>query len=187
MEDLMPVLRLISPFDAEIGTPVYYSYTGSRQTVENNLVIFNIDSGLYVYDYNFATFEKIHYIPPNILENGKSYKVKVRVKFNDGTYSPFSNEIQFKTFKMPVLDIESIDGQGYVYNSDITFKASYYQANGEPVKYYQFSLYDENEDLISRYSRRTPVDPYSFTELISELERGKGYFVECKMIARMDL
>jgi hypothetical protein len=176
--EIQPKLLRIAPWDALKGTSVYFTYTGSRQALDNHLVISKVSTGEIMYSYEFSSFEKVHHIPPSILVNGETYKAKLRVKFDDGTFSPYSQEIQFKTFATPVLDIDNIDGQGYVYNRDVTFIAVYSQVDGEKVKTYRFSLYDENEDLISNYPLRYPMTE-ELTEVIKGLEKGKGYFIEC--------
>jgi hypothetical protein len=177
--EIFPSLLSIQPFDALKGTSIYFTYTGSRQALDNNLVITNVETGEIVYNFEYSSFEKTHPIPPNTLNNGSVYKAKIRVKFNDGTYSPYSNEVQFRTFQTPVLDIDNIDGLGHVYNQDVTFIATYSQADGENVKTYRFSLYDENEDLIQHYPVRAPQQLNEIVELIEGLEKGKAYFVEC--------
>src|SRR5699024_7857058 len=55
---------------------------------------------------------------------------------------------------------------------------------GETVKEYMFSLYDENEDLIKRYPIREPDNQRDFSELVKGLEKGKAYFIECKIETR---
>jgi hypothetical protein len=177
--EVQPTLLAIQPWDATKGTSVYYTYTGSQQALENHLVITDLSTGAIVYSHEYSSFEKVHHIPPNLLTNGKAYKAKIRVKHVDGTYSPYSNEVNFKVFATPVLDIESIDGQGYVYNSDVMFVATYSQSDGELVKTYRFSLYDENEDLIMNFPIRVPSSPNNLTETVKGLEKGKGYFIEC--------
>ncbi|PEF30412.1 hypothetical protein CON39_11520 [Bacillus thuringiensis] len=171
----------IQPFDATKGASIYYTYTGSKQSLKNQLVITDIKTNAIVYSFEYSSFEKVHHVPPNVLTNGQSYKAKIRAISSDGDNSPYSNEVQFKTFSNPVLDIDNIDGQGYVYNSDVTFIAIYTQSEGEPVKNYRFSLFDENEDLIENYPIRVPKAPNSLTEVVSGLEKGKGYFIECAL------
>lgn len=181
MTEIQPVLHRILPFDAENGAPAYFAYTGSRQMTDNNLVITDVTTGLIVYGFDFNSYEKVHHIPPSVLVNGETYTAKIRVKFEDGTYSPFSNDVRFKTLQTPVLDIENIDGQGYVYNADVTFVANYSQANNEIVKNYRFILLDENQDTITTFPRRIPDNQSYFTETAKDLAKGKGYFIRCEI------
>lgn len=183
MAEVKPMLLAIDPFDADVGTSIYYTFTGSKATTENNLRITDKSTGLAVYDFSYQGAEKVHHIPPAELENGKTYVAKLRVKYLDETYSPYSNEVEFLVLKRPVLDIENIDGSGYVYNSDITFIARYSQDNGEKVKTYRFHLYDEEEDLIQSYPLRYPTDAgIVLTETVNNLEKNKGYFIECVVV-----
>lgn len=181
MAEIQPTLNRIAPFDALKGTSIYFTYFGSKQATENNLIIREKETGLAVYSFNYTGYEKVHHLPPDVIKNGKTYVAKLRVKFLDGEYSPYSNEMEFKTVQTPVIDIENIDGQGYVYNSDITFIARYTQAHGEKVKTYRFNLYDENGDMIKSFPLRTPTDGagIELTETATMLEKGKGYFIEC--------
>jgi hypothetical protein len=179
VSEIKPILLSIQPWDAEKGTSVYYTYTGSKQAMDNELVVTDTANGEIVYTFSYSSFERVHHLPPREFINGKIYKAKIRVKLSDGTYSPYSNEVEFRTFKTPILDIISIDGEGFVYNQDVTFQANYTQADGELVKTYRFSLYDENEDLILNYPIRTPSVASVLSETITGLERGKGYFIEC--------
>lgn len=179
MEEISPNLLLIQPWDITKGTGVYFNYTGSKQSLENELVITDVETSNIAYGYSYVTFEKVHHIPPNVLINGKVYKAKLRVKLSDGTFTPYSNEVVFRTFANPILDIENIDGQGYVYNSDVTFITRYSQSNGEDVKTYRYSLYDENEDLMETFPLRKGGADGVLTETISSLAKGKGYFIQC--------
>lgn len=181
MADIKPMLLSISPFDSTKGTTIYFTFTGSKQTLENNLHITDKSTGKAVYDHEWATYEKAHHIPARILENGKTYIAKLRVKYTDGTYTHYSNSVEFKTFETPVLDITNIDGHGYVYNADITFITKYSQGDGEAVKTYRYTLYDENEEVLVKFPIRRPsaTDPTVLTETAPQLEKGKGYFIEC--------
>lgn len=179
MVEIKPILWAIPPWDATKGTSVYFTYTGSKQSLDNELVITDTDTKEIVYNYLYSSFEKVHHLPPNQFENGKTYKAKLRVKSADGTYSPFSNEVTFKTFATPILDIDNIDGQGYVYNSEVTFVANYSQSDGEEVKTYKFRLYDENEQLMKEFPVRYVKGATELTEVVEGLEKGKGYFIEC--------
>lgn len=178
---MKPTLHSIQSFDARKGASIYYSYTGSKQISSNELTITNVATGLVVYKYESQSYEKVHHIPPAILQNGKTYKAEIKVIHSDGTASDFSNTVQFYTVSTPVLDIMSIDGQGYVYNTDVTFVANYSQSEDELIKRYRFSLYDENDFLLKNYPMRyndTNEILTSVSETINDLRKGKGYYVE---------
>jgi hypothetical protein len=177
--EIKPVLLRIEPWDATKGTSVYFTHTGSKQSLDNEMVITDIATREIVYKFVYSSFEKVHHLPPNELINGKVYEAKLRTRDVDGVYSPYSNIVHFRTLKNPILDIVSIDGQGYVYNQDVTFQATYSQENDEKVKNYRFSLYDDGEDLIKRFPVRSPMEVNQINEVVKGLEKGKGYFIEC--------
>ncbi len=179
MIDIKPTLLRVQPWDALKGTSVYFNFTGSKQFMVNHLVVTDVSNSQIVYSFEFSSFEKVHHLPPREFVNGKIYSAKLRIKYTDGTYSSYSNEIQFRTFETPVLDIVSIDSQGYVYNQDVTFVATYSQGNNEKVRTYRYSLYDENEDLMTIFPVRYPESAVELSELVKGLEKGKGYFIEC--------
>lgn len=179
VKEVNPILLNISPWDATRGVSVYYIYTGSKQAFENELVITDVASKAIVYSFTFKSFEKVHHIPPNELINGRLYSAKIRVKDKVGIQSPYSSEVRFRTFKTPILDIQSIDEQGYVYNKDVTFEAKYTQDDGENVKNYRFNLYDENEDLVKNFPVRIPSELNIITETIGNLLKANSYFIEC--------
>lgn len=181
MVEVKPMLQAVQPWDATKGTNFYFTYTGHRQALKNHLLVTDVKTNAVAYSFEWSSFEKTHPIAPNVLTNGKEYKAQLRVKFADGSYSAYSNEIKFRTFATPVLDIVSIDGQGYVYNRDVTFVAVYSQKDSEKVKTYRFSLYDESEDLIKHYPVREHGVGEELSELIKDLEKSKGYFIECSI------
>ena len=177
-----PTLYRIPVFDALTGASVYYNYTGYEQSMVNNLVITEVDSGEIVYSFEYSSFEKVHHIPPSVLTNGLKYKAKIRVKLVSGTYTDFSDEVPFRVFETPVLDIDSIDGEGYVYNQDITFLATYEQSDGEPVKTYRFKLYDQSNELLKAFQlRRAEPSQSILSETVEGLEKNKGYYIECEI------
>lgn len=184
MASIQPVLLAIAPWDATKGASFYFTFTGSSQALVNHLQVTDVATGAIVYSFEYSSFEKIHPLPPNHFTNGKVYKAKIRVKFGDGTYSEYSNDVQFRTFASPVLDIDNIDGLGHVYNNDVTFVATYQQSDDEMVKTYRFFLYDENEDLLEQYPLRgvDPNSPDEFTEIVKGLEKNKAYFIECQIV-----
>jgi len=178
---MKPTLHSIQTFDAKRGASVYFTYTGSKQIASNELTITNIATGLVVYKFKNQNYEKVHHIPPTVLENGKTYKAEVKVTHSDGTSSDFSNAVTFYTVTTPILDIISIDGQGYVYNTDVTFVANYKQVEDDLITRYRFSLYDENNYLLKNYPMRyndSKAILTSISETIHDLRKGKGYYIE---------
>jgi len=181
--DINPILLVIPPWDATKGTSIYYAYTGSKQATENQMIIVDAETDVIVYNQLFRTFEKVHHVPALAIANGGTYRARLRVKLADGTFTSYSSDIEFMAFATPVVTIDNIDGQGYVYNTDVTFVATYSQSNGEKLKNYKFSLYDENEHLIENYPVRLPSlsNPNSLSETVNGLEKSNGYSIEVRI------
>lgn len=177
--DIVPILTPITSIDASIGKTVYFKYTGSNMAIANELRIKRVDTDSYVYKFTYESLDKLHNIPPNILSNGVVYEADIRLKLQDGTYTNYSSKITFKALTTPVLDIVSIDGQGFVYNSDVTFVASYSQIEDEKVKSFRWTLYDSMEIQIMSFPIKTYID--YITQDITGLEKGKTYYIECKI------
>lgn len=177
--DLVPVLNPIITLDSSKGKSVYYKYTGSKMAVANELRIKRLDTDEFVYSYTYDSMEKVHHIPPNILVNGIVYEAEIRLRLQDGTFTNYSSKQKFKALTTPILDIVSIDGQGFVYNSDVTFVATYTQAEDEKIESYRWYLYDENNMLTMSFPLKTYSD--YITQDIKDLEKGKVYYVECKI------
>lgn len=178
---MKPTLLSIKTFDTNKGSSIYYSYTGSMQIVSNELKITDVLTNKIVYQYEARSYEKVHHIPPTILVNGKTYKAEIRVSHKNSGFSEWSNAVIFYTVTTPVLDIVSIDGQGYVYNTDVTFEATYNQRESDQIVRYRFSLYDENNILLKNYPMRYNDKRESLTtvhETIGDLRKSQGYYIE---------
>lgn len=178
---MKPILSNISTFDTNKGASVYFTYTGSRQIKNNEFKITELLSGKVVYQFKYESFEKVHHVPPAILNNGYTYTAEIRVELLDGEVSEWSSPLTFKTSTTPVLDIVSIDGDGYVYNNNVTFEARYSQNEGEIILRYRFSVYNENNVLLKNYPIRQNKTKENLTivsETVEDLEKGKGYYVE---------
>lgn len=178
---MKPTLLTIKTFDTDKGSSVYYNYTGSMQIISNELKITDILTNSIVYQYEAQSYEKVHHIPPSILINGRTYQAQIRVSHKESGFSEWSNSVNFYTVTTPVLDIVSIDGQGYVYNTDVTFEATFNQQENDEIVRYRFSLYDENNVLLKNYPMRYNDRRESLSriqETINDLRKSHGYYIE---------
>lgn len=176
---IKPIILPIRTMDSTIGATLPFRYTGSGMIVGNELRIKRIDTGEYVYSFYQGTLDRIHVIAPNKLTNGIVYGMDMRVKLKDGTYSEYSEIVKFKALTKPTLDIASIDGKGFVYNTDVTFTADYTQIEDEKVESYRWYLYDENDVLLMAFPIKTFIQ-YISQEVVG-LEKNRRYSIECKI------
>lgn len=182
MIDSLIELNAVKPFDALFEKQIDFDYTGgSKQVVGNELIITDKSDESIVYDVVYNGYDFAHLIPANTLVNGKEYSIKIKIKFSDGTFSDESKSVTFKTFKKPVLDITTIDGDGYIYNSKVLFVVNYEQEQNEIVKWYKFRLYNESDKLIEEFPMQYSYNDNQLTQLIDGLERHNGYYLSCEI------
>ena len=179
---MKPFLNLIENFDASFDYTVQFTYLGSPRMIRNKLSIRESRSDTPIYERESTKFDKNHVIPANVLTNGKSYKAKIQVMQEVGEeWTGWSPEIEFLCLSTPVITFDNIDNQKFVYNNDIMMTAIYRQQQGENVETYQFTLMNENKVSIIEYPTRIPdpKTPNIFQERMSDLVKGKLYYVSC--------
>lgn len=172
-----PVITPFAPINATQINTIKFSYTGSNQVVKNNLVIEDLN-GNTIYNQTQNTFSFIHSLPANILTNGNSYRVKIRVADISNTWSSFSDSVIFYALSSPTLSILSIDGQGKVYNQTIIFQTSYTHPDNELLQSYQYKLYDNNQNLLMSYQVRYSNGSTTLDEEITGLNNNTVYYIE---------
>ena len=172
-----PVTTPFVPINATQINTIKFSYTGSNQVVKNNLVIEDL-SGNIIYNQTQNSFSFIHSLTANILTNGNSYRVKVRVADISNTWSSFSDSVIFYALSSPTLSILSIDGQGKVYNQTIIFQTSYTHPDNELLQSYQYKLYDNNQNLLMSYQVRYSNGSTTLDEEITGLNNNTVYYIE---------
>lgn len=184
---MQPYINFIDNFEAEQNYTVDYTYLGSERILTNEVSIKeNKTSGKTVYTRQSTKFDKNHVIPANSLKNGESYLIKLRVKINDSDWSDWSPEIPFVCLSTPTLDFTTLDDKNYIYNNDVMMNVLYRQKQGEKIETFQFSLLDENKVPIYTYPVRfpDPSTPNSIGERMSDLIKGKLYYVGCRIITK---
>ena len=188
--DREPVINLVSNFDAKLGTEVSFVYLGSKKITKNKISIReNYSLSPVVFENEVTKFDKTNKIPPNVLTNGKSYKMKVCTYTEDDGWGEWSAETSFLCLSTPNITFDNIDNKNFIYNDDVMMSAIYRQEQGERVLSYQFALLDQNKVTITNYPTRipNPATPTIFTERISGLVKGKLYYITCSVITKNGL
>jgi len=179
-----PLLSIILPFPSTQAQNFIFSYSGSNQATQNNLVIQkNIDNSVS-YDQTIQSFALNHPLPINSLINGVEYKAKIRVGDVANNWSNFSDWIYFYVLSSPTILIPTIDINNKVYNSTINFTATYSQLENELLQSYKFLLYNSNQNLLQTYSEQFSngtIPPIS--QEITGLENEELYYLEVKGIS----
>lgn len=183
-----PILESIYPFDANDTYDFIFRYDkGGTQYNKHNLVIeTNRGDGTdsVVYDVILDSFDPFHtYIPGSAtipLINGKQYKAKIRLGANI-SWSEFSEWKIFYVHTKPIINIVNIGDDGFIYNYIDTFQAIYSIPAGEddPLISYQYTLYDENLNIINQYDKKyiTDANP-NIEQVVTNLEYNKQYNIK---------
>lgn len=95
MAMVKPIVSAINAFDASVGDYIYFTSIGGNQVVKNTIIIRDNETNLIKYQNTKETFSSGQDVPPNILENGKSYKVSFITYGIDGEQSLESDTVVF--------------------------------------------------------------------------------------------
>lgn len=154
-----PTIFRISPFDATLGTTISFEWSGSYQA-SNKIEVRerdSDDSSEPIYSNVYPSFKGKHVIPPNVLQNGKIYKVKVRIETYAGnveitTPSEYSDNVIFYCLATPTFRFEGLKTKdelatestsaNQIGSSSITLSLVYSQENGEELNTWTAYLCD---------------------------------------------
>lgn len=179
-----PVLNQAPNYDADNEYTFTFTYLGAELTTKNELSIREDKTNSQpVYDKVQTSLDKNHILPSKTLKNGVAYLAKIRVILDSG-FSEWSPEIKFTCYTTPKIIFDTIDQKEFVYTNDVLMSALYMQAENEPAKNYQFILYDQRHVTLQSYPVRVPNpdSPTRFSERVSDLEKGKLYYIGLRVI-----
>lgn len=179
-----PILHQMPNFDAVTKQTFTFTYLGAEMTTTNQLSIREDKTNSQpVYEKIQDSLDKNHILPAKTLNNGTAYLAKVRVKTTSG-WSEWSPEIKYTCFATPKIIFDTIDQKQFIYTNDVLMSAVYTQAQGEPVKSYQYTLYDQRHVVVTRYPVRVPqADSLTrFSERVKNIRKGKLYYIGLKVI-----
>lgn len=149
----MPLKTLATPSVIAIGVldpsgpyDIRFTYT-DNQAVKNRAVIMDAETYETVYDKTQLTMKLLHTIPAGTLQTGKCYIAMIQVFDADGNKSSLSENTLFYCYSRPVFCIKNVPT--VCKNAGITLPLSYIQEEGEPLKSYQFFLYDADYNMLN--------------------------------------
>lgn len=192
-----PVLNVVSNFDATKTKMFTFVYLGPKSTTKNQLQIReNVQGSKPIYSAIQDSIDKNHLLPDHKLTNGKSYVANIRVVISGdpnlehpdkdtATYSEWSADMYFSCYDEASLYFDTIDQNQYIYTDDVLMSVLYSQKQNEPVKSYQFTLYDQRHVVLQDYPLRTPKEGTTrLSERMSGLEKGKLYYAGIKVFTK---
>jgi len=181
-----PTIRPIKPFDATVGTTVFFDVQSGPQVVKNRLTVKHTGTGTTVYQEEKDTLSYTHVISPTgeELTNGNSYLAIIEVADSVGNWSAESEALLFWVLSPPTIVFTNIDEYGKVYNQTETFSATYTQAENELLQYYKYYWYDSNQNLLESFEDVYSDGSNPLTQEIASLENSVVYFVEVKTLSQ---
>lgn len=186
---VQPVLNITNNFDATEERIFTFIYLGAEKSSSNLLSIReNSANSTAVYEEEMISADKKHILPASTLVNGKSYLAKIKVKTSNG-WTDWSTEINFLCLNKPVINFDTIDSKNFVYTDEVLMSALYYQAQGDTVNNYQFTLYDQNHITIQTYPVRVPATSATtrLSEEVTGLIKGKLYYISITVNTSHDI
>lgn len=180
---MQPFLSHVGNFDAKKGYEFEYTYLGAERILTNELSIReNKKNSVPVYNGTSTKFDKIHILSSGVLQNGKSYLAKIRVKVGE-EWSEWSSEVSFTCLATPKFVYQSLQDGKFVYNNDILMNIVFQQEQGDKVDTFEFVLMDHNKVPIKKYPVRRPLlkSPNLLQERITDLVKGRLYYIGCRV------
>lgn len=139
---MKPILSQDIPaFDASLEATISFIYNGN-QPYANELVITTQDSK-EVYHVIENSRQLYHTIAPNSISNNTApYLAKIRVLFEDGSYSDYSDSVLIYCYSTPKFGFNEISNGEIISNSSISLTLDYSQEQGDLLSEYEVILYD---------------------------------------------
>lgn len=163
-----PTIFRIVPFDAKIGTTLSFEW-GGLSAASNKIEVRErdaSDSSDAIYTNVYASYKGRHVIPADALENGKVYKVRLRIEtyagFNsaDAEPSEYSDNVIFYCFATPTFGFvdlktpEELSAGSLTTNeinsSGIVLSVNYAQDDGEELNSWSAFLCDASHGILQQ-------------------------------------
>lgn len=155
-----PILNRIVAFDATKTNTITFNVRGGRRVYGNRLVIKDSVTSNIVYNKIQEGFQLEHVVAADSLTNGESYNAYVYTRDEEGNESAPSEPLFFKSHSPLILRILNIPEDGIISTNTYEFIGSYYQAEGEVLNDYKFTLYE--------------IDNYGYRRIVAD--SGKIYY-----------
>lgn len=182
---MIPILRRVTPFNAETDFTFTFFTAGSSQQIFYNRLIIKLssDTSQTIYDEKIQEFRYQHTVPADTLTNGEQYVAQVEVFSQADSIIGVSEPIFFYCLGDITLTIPTIEN-GEVFNQTVLFQGSYSQPQDDDIQSFTFVLYNDNKDEISRSPEIFSSDiEYEF----SQLENRQKYYIELKVTTVSEL
>lgn len=166
---ITPQISQILPFDSIQDYIITFTVSGGNQVTQNIINIYKNSDNSLVYSNQISSLILQHIIPGGTLQNGLEYKAQIITLDANNNQSSPSPLVNFWCLSPAILAITNIDSSGKVYNQNVTFSATYLQAQGEKLQQFEYFLYDSNKNLLASYSVQYADGSQPLTQLVQNL------------------
>ncbi len=178
-----PILQEISTFSSINEKEITFQVFAGSQVVYNELEIQNNSNNTQVYLEKIQSFQFVHKVPANSLQNGIEYRARIRTYDVDNTTpSEWSDWVVFWCVDIPVVDVINIT-DGKINNQTYVFQGSYTQTH-DSLQSYRYKLFDMNKVLIRTFDEK--FDGLLQQE-ITNLQNKQPYYIELITISTLGM
>lgn len=168
------VIHSITPFDADKGSTITFSWSGN-QIYKVRCIIRENESGKLAYDDVADTMKSSYDIPGRTeLKNGTYYVAYITVFDINGKESSLQPiGTPFYCFSSPAFQLSVAEGD-IIRASSYSISLNYHQAEEEPINGFSISLYSYQKSLLQTSDKIFDINkPY----IISGLENANQYYL----------
>lgn len=164
-----PIIPKIDTFDPSQERLIEFIYTGN-QIIKNRAIVIDNETYQTVYDNEQYRMRLDHSFPAGTFSPGRAYQIRIKVYDNFGNESEFSSPVLFHCYSTPVFIFSNLTNDQIIRAANVDLNLSYQQDQNDPIKEFQFQLYDYDKSLITTSSNLYDENKmnYSFTHLKNE-------------------
>ena len=185
---IKPVIKPITPFDANLGTTIKATYSGNMPYY-NRVIVQDAVTLTVVYDRTIGTSDYSHFLDPSYtgtavatgdvgyaLINGRRYTATIQF-FGRTLSDPYmvSDKASFLTRTTPHFFFDGVTDGMVIDTASIGLDLVYAQAETEMLVSYQFMIYDNNQKLLQATDIKYDLTDMTYT--FKGLDNLTSYYV----------
>ena len=182
-----PILPSTKVVDASVANTINFVVIGGSQFISYKYEIYNNSTSVLVKQLTVSSATSIINIAAGTLTNGTDYRIHVKT-INASDESEYSEYMILKCYSVAQVSINNFITEGNIKkinNQKFIFSGTYTQAQNVLLKYYQYILYDANNNLIKEYNRHYQTTG-ALTQTIGTLDNTTYYKIELICVDQND-
>lgn len=170
-----PIIKKITPFDANRDYEIGISWTGSR-AYANRIIIRDNEANNVVFNEIITSFILKHTIPAHTLSNGRQWVIQVQVFDEENIASALSDKVLFYTLAAPEFYFKDLPDNSNITSAALSASIYYHSSDWEDISKCIFYLYDSSKKLLLESSAVTDTNiNYTYRGL----ENDTSYYIRC--------